>query len=180
MGAIMKDRKELAQYFAQLGFKEGAEIGVLGGGYASVLCQAMPGLKLYCIDKWGLNERRYKEYHLRKYEEAKIRLAPYNCELIRKFSMDAVNDFEDYTLDFVYIDADHHYQNTLNDIREWAKKVKRGGVVSGHDYSNNNEVVGAVDDYVRSMGYKLFVTDSSNDGRKDDRQPSWYFRKGNV
>lgn len=182
MESTLKNRSELAKYFNELGFKVGAEIGVLGGSYSVVLCQAIPGLKLYCIDKWGEDERRYRKYHLRKFEEAKLRLAPYNCTLIRAFSMEAVKGFADESLDFVFIDADHHYENVKDDITEWSKKVRKGGIVSGHDYyefkSGQAGVVEAVDEYVKEHGIKLELTEWDMSKRnKDHRIPCWWFVK---
>ena len=68
------------------------------------------------------------------YEATKKRLASFNYEIIRKFSMDAVKDFADNSLDFVFIDGNHSFQYVVNDIAEWSKKVKVGGIISGHDY----------------------------------------------
>lgn len=48
--------------------------------------------------------------------------------------MEAVKQFEDESLDFVYIDADHSFITSANDVYEWSKKVRKGGIVSGHDY----------------------------------------------
>ncbi len=48
--------------------------------------------------------------------------------------MDALEDFEDNSLDFVYIDGDHNFKHISEDIYEWTKKVRSGGIVSGHDY----------------------------------------------
>lgn len=50
--------------------------------------------------------------------------------------MDAVRWFDDNTLDFVFIDANHDYKHFAEDLREWHKKVKPGGIVSGHDWVN--------------------------------------------
>lgn len=63
----MKNRTELAKYFAELGFKTGAETGVLKGVYSKELCDMNLGLKLYCIDAWGLLDRSQKmlNYHLK-------------------------------------------------------------------------------------------------------------------
>ena len=55
--------------------------------------------------------------------------------MIRKSSFDAVNDFEDESIDIVFIDANHSYESVKNDIDLWLPKVKTGGVLSGHDYS---------------------------------------------
>ena len=52
--------------------------------------------------------------------------------------MDAVEDFEDNSLDFVFIDGAHDFKNVAMDICEWAKKVRPGGIVYGHDYKRWN------------------------------------------
>ena len=48
--------------------------------------------------------------------------------------MDAVKDFADESLDFVYIDANHEFKYVTEDIFEWSKKVRKGGAIAGHDY----------------------------------------------
>lgn len=48
--------------------------------------------------------------------------------------MDVVKQFKDESLDFVYIDGNHSFQHVVNDLCEWEKKVKVGGIVAGHDY----------------------------------------------
>lgn len=163
------DRIELAKYFGTLGFKVGAEIGVLGGNYSAELCRQIPGLKLYCVDKWGLDERRYKHYHLRKYEEAKRKLAPYNCILIRNTSMDALKEVTE-PLDFVYIDGNHQFNYVMQDIIAWSKKVKKGGIVAGDDYIDGSASTGvkdAVNMYLKYHGAELNLTKDNN----------WYFTK---
>jgi len=56
------------------------------------------------------------------YVEAVKRLEPYNCVLIKKYSMDAVKDFADGSLDFIYIDGNHNYPHVVEDLCFWAKK----------------------------------------------------------
>lgn len=91
--------------------------------------------------------------------------------------MEAVQKFDNNSLDFVYIDADHSYETTLEDITEWTKKVKPGGIVSGDDYTTRNQsdrydVLRAINDYGESHNIdELFVYKG---GR---RPPSWMFRK---
>ena len=58
-----------------------------------------------------------------------------NVEKIKKHSLDAVQDFENESLDAVYIDAEHDFHNVLIDIRAWKDKVKKGGILCGHDWS---------------------------------------------
>lgn len=140
-------RVELAGLFGELGFKVGAEIGVLRGDYSEVLCKENPGLKLYCIDPWvfypGYRTFRTMGKLELAYQITTELMKPFDCELIRKFSMDAAGDFEDESLDFVYIDANHELRHVVNDIFEWNKKVKRGGIVSGHDYYKSKHSLAA-------------------------------------
>lgn len=166
---MVTNRYELAMHFNELGFKTGAEIGVLAGHYSEILCKTNPGLKLFCIDSWGTGEVQMRDYHLRKYENAKVRLAPYNTTLIHKFSMDAVKDFEDNSLDFVYIDANHEADFVRDDINEWSKKVRHSGIVSGHDY-DTERVKRVVDDYVKNNNFSLNATILGK-----DKATSWWF-----
>lgn len=124
-----------------LNFKIGAEIGVANGRFSRRLCQKIEGLKLFCIDPW-LSYPEYVEHHDEQgqvildgcFETAKTRLAPYNCEFIRKTSMDAVGMIEDNSLDFVFIDGNHSFKWVVEDIHEWSKKVRSGGIIAGHDF----------------------------------------------
>ncbi len=135
------NRTIMAKVLGELKFKVGAEIGVAQGKHAKVLCEANPGVKLYCVDIWcqypGYNE--YTNRIQRYYWEAKAKLSPYNCTFLKKFSMDAVTDFADESLDFVYIDGAHDFKSVADDICEWTKKVRIGGIVFGHDYQRSRD-----------------------------------------
>ncbi len=129
----------LPELFADLGFKIGVEVGVWRGVFSKVLCDAVPDLKLYGVDPWALyptwNNYRGITSLTRSYKKTVELMKPYkNYRIIRKFSMDAVKDFDDQSLDFVFIDGDHRLQFVINDIAEWSRKVKVGGLVCGHDY----------------------------------------------
>jgi len=133
------DRVTLAKLFSELGYRKGAEIGTARGSYAITLCVNNPNLKLYCVDAWatydGLND--YKDQNqLDEYlAHAMRRLEPYKgVEIVYSKSMDAVKQFADGSLDFVYIDANHEFPYVAEDLFYWSKKVKSGGIVSGHDY----------------------------------------------
>jgi hypothetical protein len=133
------ERDDLPQFFKDMGYKTGAEIGVLRGEFTEKFCQA--GLKMYAIDPWAKyrNYRRHprEEPYDIMFEAVKSRLAPYDCTIVRKKSMDALEDFADESLDFIYIDGNHTIRYVIEDIYEWNRKVKKGGVISGHDYGTN-------------------------------------------
>ncbi len=57
-----------------------------------------------------------------------------NIIKIRKTSVEASKDFADQSLDAVYIDAEHDEDSVREDIKTWRRKIKPGGILSGHDY----------------------------------------------
>lgn len=181
----MKSRIELAKYFNELGFKKGAEIGVADGRYSECLCREIPNLKLFCIDPWdtyGGNRRGGgKSMQYGNYELAHGRLDRYGVTFVRKVSMDAVKDFPDNSLDFVFIDGNHDFDYVIQDLIEWSKKVRIGGIVAGHDYFNfrNSGVIEAVDIYVKMHNIKLslIVPEVRNDTPHDERHPCFYWTK---
>lgn len=49
-------------------------------------------------------------------------------------SWEGAKFYEHASLDFVMIDASHVYEDVSRDIDAWLPKVKKGGVIAGHDY----------------------------------------------
>lgn len=172
----MPNRKDLPRYFAQLGFSKGAEVGVFGGYFSEVLCQNIPGLELLCVDIWGVGKYKRAE------DKARQTLAKYNTRVDKRPSVEAAKDVPDGSLDFVYIDAAHDYENVKKDIAAWTPKVRVGGIVAGDDFydfpSGGGGVMKAVTEYTSHHHYNLKITDWDIDNPiRDDRQPSFWFIK---
>ena len=55
-------------------------------------------------------------------------------EVIRATSREAVTRFEDESLDFVYVDGDHSYDEVAADLREFLPKLRPGGLLLADDY----------------------------------------------
>jgi hypothetical protein len=144
------NRYTLAELFGELDFNKGAEIGVRQGTYSRRLCNRNPNLEMFCIDPWDVIGTKYsKEKQDRIYKTAVRNLSKYNATLIRKTSMEALDDFEDESLDFVYIDGDHNFDFVVMDIIFWSKKVRKNGIVAVHDcYGGEVGVEKAVEAYV--------------------------------
>lgn len=179
----MKSRLELAQHFNKLGFDLGAEIGVADGRYSLTLCENIPELFLMCVDpykQYGENIHDGTQKQLdRCYNIANKRLEKYEVVFIPKMSLEAVKNYGDGCLDFVYIDACHLFDYVMQDIIQWTRKVRKGGIVSGHDYWNVKGfgVVDAVNTYTKVHGYKLEVIEGMKSNRLSDKAPNWWFVK---
>jgi SAM-dependent methyltransferase len=175
-------------------FNKGVEIGTDQGEFAEVLVETNPNLKLACIDPWKAqayepNEqpesRENQEFFDKRFQETVSRLFSYRgrVNLIRTTSMDAVQDFENNSLDFVYIDGNHDFLNVTQDIHFWLKKVRPGGILSGHDFVRYpsrkfNHVQKVVNAYTQSYHLlPVFLTDSTDKGLRRDRFRSWFLVK---
>lgn len=183
-------RNKMATLFGELGFQYGAEIGVCDGTYSQILCEAITDVQLFGVDPYD-SYKEYTDFKLkstfqRLEKEAKERLDCYDYHFIKKYSMDAVREFKDEGLDFVYIDANHEYPFVLEDITEWTKKVKLGGIVAGHDYDRvprsklreNWGVSDAVGKYVKEHNISpLFLLGDNKRGGTNDPSRTWMFIK---
>lgn len=137
-------RLDLAHFLRERGAKTGAEIGVYQGEYSAALCECIPGLSLWCVDRWEpyINRKTGKRIFysaIPAYGLAKARLAPFACTLVKSDSVKAASRVPDGSLDFVYLDADHWYEAVVADLAAWVPKVKSGGIVAGHDYTEQLE-----------------------------------------
>lgn len=170
-------RHGLAELFNELGYKVGAEIGVRKAQFTQVLCEKIPGLKIYCVDTWepyrygGVTQERQDLY----LDEVKKVLQPYNHIIMKTTSMEAVKQIQDNELDFVYIDALHDFDNVMLDIIHWSRKVKPGGIVSGHDFGFNPSlgIVKAVTAYTQAHNIQSwYITHKLEHG---EGFPSWFW-----
>lgn len=176
----MKNRIELAEEFARRGFTHGAEIGVADGRYSEILFQKIPGLTLHCIDPWAKYDGNWRSdsYQDGAMRRAVGRLMGKNAIMHKKTSLEASTMPLERPLDFVFIDGAHDFDNVMLDIILWTPKVRKGGIVSGHDaYFFNGGVIPAVYSYVQAHQIELNIIPRSSDGHKDDRAPCWWFEK---
>lgn len=127
-------------------YKIGAEIGTADGKNAFPLL-SNTNIKLFCVDPYikyneYTNDTKANQDILCKLKEkAYCILQPYfdnkRCIHIEDTSKNACRQIEDESLDFVFIDANHDYKFVKEDIKIWKPKVKKGGLISGHDYCSD-------------------------------------------
>lgn len=129
----------------------GAEIGVYKGDNAEFILKILKPTILYLVDPWNnfLDTDSNEIIGETQYIETQQRLKEYgNKRLIKRTSQEANKLFKDEEFDFVYIDADHHYDSITNDLKLWYPKIKKGGVLAGHDYHKSMEgIVMAVNEF---------------------------------
>lgn len=120
------------------------EVGVWKGRSAAFMAVEIinsgKNIDLYLVDHFkGSQEHQSDGVIIRNKleEECRSNLAPVShvVKYITKQSVDAAKDFKDESIDFVYIDASHEYEDVRDDIRAWLPKVKTGGIIAGDDYS---------------------------------------------
>lgn len=180
-------RRQLPEIFKELGFKKGVEVGVAAGWFSSKLMQGIPDVELYGIDPYE-KQPGYIDYSLnstfnRLEAEAHERLDKYpKYHFVRKTSQQALNDFADGSLDFVYIDGDHSFESVTFDIAKWSKKLRKGGIISGHDFAKHKKqgvkihVVQAVRGYTDAYHihpWFILGNEANNEGLIRDKIRSW-------
>lgn len=138
------NRDDLLIYLKDNYLKSGkfniAEIGVFEGSYSLLLYNTFIDSEFYGIDMWettgndfffsgqpGMVERAYVV------AQERLGNKP-NFKLIKGKSEDISKTFEDDFFDLIYIDSDHSYDGAMNDFVNWFPKIKRGGIMSGHDF----------------------------------------------
>lgn len=150
-----------------------AEIGVWMGEFSDLILKYAQPAKLYLIDCWefqpafaseaSLGTAKDQRSYDKMYTAVSHRLGQKpNTEIIRAYSQDAVTQFPDNFLDWLYLDANHSYQHVLRDIRLYLPKIKPGGYITGDDYTWGKEfdypVKRAVHDILTTAPLKLVKT----------------------
>lgn len=127
--------------------RSGAELGVKGGRFTAHILRAHKDLHLIVVDLWSARPEAASHRDGETYDEWDFdtirgefdrRTAPYadRVTVMHMSTLDAAPKVDDGSLDFVFIDAEHSYEAVTEDIKAWEPKVKPGGWVMGHDYSD--------------------------------------------
>ncbi len=138
----------------------GAEVGVFEGFLTQQVIKYVNPRKYYLIDPYkeftdcvGQLSKYTQEQWDNIYEKVCDRFSNSDKEvkIIRKTSLDAVQEFNSLELDFVYIDADHKAEAVYADICGWEIKVKHGGIIAGHDWQESGVKSGVMRYAVEKM-----------------------------
>jgi len=129
-------------------------------------------IQFYCVDIWVdsfehdafINTiNKAKSLNTNLFELFMSNVTKYECNNIinplKGNSNFAVKNFENNSIDMVFIDADHSYDAVKNDINLWWNKLKSGGTMAGHDYFwSPDGVKKAVDEFFIEKNIEI-ITD---------------------
>lgn len=106
-------------------------IGVAEGRMEKNLIEKFKNIKIISIDN-GSNPFSVDEQKRIKF--------------INKHSDEAHKDIEKGTVDFIYIDGGHTYEQCKKDILNYLPLLKNRGIFGGHDFHNAHGVIQAVEE----------------------------------
>lgn len=163
----------------------GVEIGVQSGYFSEQIFSKWKSCKkFYMVDAWEhQNNEIYfdaanfsDDIHSNIYNECKSRFKKFEYdkyEMIKKYSVDASKAFEDDYFDFIYIDANHSYESTLEDIMFWYPKLKKNGIISGHDYFDEPNIKFGVKSAVDLFFKEKNIYRTEHDSPENNNRWSW-------
>lgn len=153
------------------------EVGVYKGQYSASIVKALSPNTFYGVDPYVLFEdytnpptdsAYAQQANLDKlYNTVQNKFKTFSSKsvLIKDTGVNAASQFEDNTLDFVYIDGDHTYEFVSGDIAAWWPKIRSGGILSGHDYIPEHHlrkipfgVIKAVDEFAEENNLHVRLT----------------------
>ncbi len=99
-------------------------------------------IKFDCVDTWegSIEHIEMEEVKTKKlYDMFLNNIAPVRPYInpVRMTSLEAAKTYKDGSLDFVFIDASHEYEDVKDDITTWLPKIKKGGILAGHDFGSS-------------------------------------------
>lgn len=136
------------------------EVGSWKGRSASFMAVEIfnsgKNIKFDCVDLWEYSESQ-KDLSEVQYKDIFKQFMEYTFPVkdiinpIKGNSVAVAKTYKNKSLDFVFIDAAHDYDNVKADINAWLPKVKKGGVIAGHDYDSSNGVRQAVQEIISNF-----------------------------
>ena len=166
---ILLDRKELLRHLPKNVVC--AEIGVDRGDFSKSILELTHPKKLHLIDAWGDETRYHDGLKLIVQERFSVEIANGVIEINKGLSTEILKNFPDEYFDWIYLDTNHTYSVTADELNILKYKVKANGIIAGHDYIIGNwvgdcryGVIEAVHELcVRENWELLFVTINKNE-----------------
>ncbi|MCA1368062.1 class I SAM-dependent methyltransferase [Bradyrhizobium sp. BRP14] len=144
---VLPNRLELLHRLPNNGIA--AEVGAAFGDYTGEIIQRNKPSELHLIDAWDTDRYRVGMETIQKKFSGQIK--EQKLHLHQGYSTERLKDFSDRFFDWVYIDTNHTYQTTWEELVLCDAKVKRDGRIAGHDFCTGNVVRPMVYGVVQSV-----------------------------
>ena len=127
-------RPLIAKMCEQAKAKVVVEIGVYAGALSQLLADTSSLEHLYIVDPWIWE--KFGRGHMDKIAHKVQKWADSlpNVTVFRMGSLEAVEKFDDGSVDFIHIDQRHGCERIKCDIRAWWPKLRIGGNINGDNY----------------------------------------------
>jgi len=160
---IYKDSRTyiLAKMIVDNNFTKFVEIGLYKCSMLKMILKSNMSDKIE--EYWGVDNFNHIEsgYHRElttevwdmAYAQAcRLMIKHKSLRILRMKSVNASMLFKNGYIDMIFIDGSHDYDSVSEDIKSWEPKIRKGGIISGHDYDYKTgkwgwNVKKAVDDY---------------------------------
>lgn len=168
-------RNHLLKHLPQNG--KVVEIGVCKGDFSQLILTENTPQELHLIDPWEFQGRDdYKtdvnnvedNEQEQRYLQVKDLFMPFTRTgkviIHRDYSTNVAPQFEDKSLDWIFIDGLHSYDGVKTDLDFYKDKIKDDGFILGHDYTNHSEaqrmgfgVIPAVNEFIAQTDFKFLL-----------------------
>jgi len=113
-----------------------AEVGVAEGEFSERILTIAAPARLYLIDLWQSSARAFGQPAAEKVQNRFAESERLGIvSIMRGYSWEQLNALPAQTLDWLYIDASHEYEDVSRDLKAAHRAVKPNGYIAGHDYT---------------------------------------------
>lgn len=157
------------------------EVGVAEGNNSIYMLDNWSIKLLICVDSWRRLDQKGdgaegNNWHIENFNKFFKRAAKHanRVWIMPGLSVEMSRLIQDESLDLLYLDGDHNYEGVMADLHAWVPKVKKGGIVAGHDYLNLEDygVNKAVSEFCLKFRFTPITIPENN-----EKDASFYFRK---
>jgi hypothetical protein len=141
--AVKSREHVLAELVRKNGYRTMVEVGVKNGRVFGHILKHCPNVMVWGIDAWHkresdgtLGSESYVAWDMDAMEANVHKIARQyvgRAVVIKGDSAGSARMFFDNSADIVFIDADHSEAGVKRDIAAWLPKVRKGGILCGHD-----------------------------------------------
>jgi hypothetical protein len=141
---VLENRRQFGKFLEENGYKIAIEVGVFKGSFAMDLLKTWPSFeKYYGIDPYVLQKNYKDRTNLAEEKQDGVynrtlelltSIGGDRVKLIRKPAMEGVKEFEDNSVDFIYLDGRHNYCAVREELDAYYPKLKCNGIMAGHDF----------------------------------------------